>query len=112
MDHDEIRKWAERFDGAPIILDHPGATADRPGIRIEFPGDSQPELTSERRPATWDEFFRVFDDQQLLLSFDDQPEGDDPSEWYHFEKQGAAEEDEPEPGGGPGEEPTAGGEPF
>ncbi len=88
-DHNEIRQWAEHLRGKPMIIDHPIARADKIGIRIEFPGETHEVLMSETRPATWDEFFSVFEDQRLLLTYDDDPVGDDPTEWYRFEKREA-----------------------
>ncbi len=88
-DHSEIRSWAERLGGRPAIIDHPIARADKIGIRIEFPGETHEVLMSETRPASWDEFFKVFEDQRLLLSYDDDPTGSDPTEWYRFEKRDA-----------------------
>lgn len=85
-DHEEIKNWAEGRGGSPAILDHPIARADKIGIRIDFPGESHEVLMSEKRPATWDEFFKVFEDQQLLFSYDDQAGGGDPSDWYRFER--------------------------
>ncbi len=88
-DHAEIRKWAEKLGGRPAIIDHPVARADKLGIRIEFPGETHEVLLTETRPASWDEFFKVFEDQRLLLTFDDPPTGTDPTEWYRFEKRDA-----------------------
>lgn len=85
-DHSEIKRWAEKRGGKPAIIDHPIARADKLGIRIEFPGETHEVLMSETRPASWDEFFSIFEDQKLLLSYDDDPQGSDPTEWYHFEK--------------------------
>lgn len=84
--HNEIRSWAESLGGKPFIIDHPIARADRIGIRIAFPGETHQVLMSETRSATWDEFFNVFEDQRLLLSYDDEVSGGDPTEWYRFEK--------------------------
>lgn len=90
--HDEIRSWAERLGGKPMIIDHPVARADKRGIRIDFPGESHEVLMSETRPASWSEFFKVFEDERLLLSYDDDPTGTDPTEWYRFEKRDAPPE--------------------
>ena len=86
-DHAEIRKWAEGLGGKPTIIDHPVARADKLGIRIDFPGESHEMLQSETRPASWDEFFLILDEQGLLLSYEEEPHGGDPSDWYRFEKQ-------------------------
>jgi hypothetical protein len=62
-DHDEIRKWVEERKGRPSIV---GATADdkRGGglLRIDF-GDEDAELDE----IGWDEFFKVFDQNQLVF---------------------------------------------
>jgi uncharacterized lipoprotein len=69
-----------------MIIDHPVARADKLGIRIDFPGETHEVLMSETRPATWDEFFQIFEDQNLLLTYEEEPGGGDPTEWYRFEK--------------------------
>jgi hypothetical protein len=86
MDHDEIQSWAEERGGQPAVIDHPGASADKPGIRIHFPGGPDELFSSNTRPASWGEFFQIFDEQELLLTYDEEAQGDDPTEWYHFEK--------------------------
>ncbi len=85
-DHGEIQRWAEKRGGVPMIIDHPIARADKVGIRIDFPGEKHEVLMSETRAVSWDEFFKIFDEQRLLLSYQDDPKGDDPTEWYRFEK--------------------------
>ncbi len=91
-DHNEIRKWAEGLRGRPAILDHPIARADKLGIRIDFPGETHEVLMTEKRRASWDEFFKIFEDQRLALTYEDQPQGGDPSDWYRFEKRDAPPE--------------------
>ncbi len=85
-DHSEIQGWAEKHGGQPMIIDHPLARADKRGIRIEFPGESREVLMSQTYSTSWDEFFRIFEDQELLLSYEAEPSGGDPTEWYHYEK--------------------------
>ncbi len=88
-DHSEIQSWAQKHGGQPMIIDHPNARGDKVGIRIDFPGESHEVLMSETRPISWPEFFQIFEDQQLLLSYEDEPTGTDPTEWYHYEKRQA-----------------------
>jgi len=92
-DHGEIKRWAEERGGTPAIIDHPHAQADKQGIRIDFPGTADDAIKSLTRPASWDEFFRVFEDQELLLAYDDET-AENPADWYHFEKRGQPETDE------------------
>ena len=96
IDHAEIRRWAEERGGMPQVIDHPGARADKVGIRIDFPGGEDVSLRSITRPATWDEFFELFDEQDLLLAFDDEAAAGNPADWYHFEKRGQLEGSETE----------------
>jgi uncharacterized lipoprotein len=91
-DHAEIQRWAEKLGGKPAIIDHPIARADKRGIRIEFPGESREVLMSETQPASWDEFFTIFEEQGLLITYEDDPQGGDPADWYHYEKRQAEDE--------------------
>ncbi len=83
--HGEIQRWAEALGGQPAVIDHPNARADKRGIRIDFPGKRDDAIKDITHPVSWDEFFRVFEDQQLLLAYDDNPTDEDPAMWYHFE---------------------------
>ena len=58
-DHDTIRKWAEARNGKPAKVD----TGGKGGIlRIDF---GEPEESLE--PISWEEFFQIFDDNQLAF---------------------------------------------
>ncbi|AMX96939.1 hypothetical protein EOA22_23845 [Mesorhizobium sp. M7A.F.Ca.US.014.04.1.1] len=60
-DHDEIRKWAEERDGRPAVV----RTKGEGGIlRIDF---GEPEEAFE--PIEWDEFFRIFDENDLAFLY-------------------------------------------
>ena len=62
-DHDEIRKWAEARDGHPAKVD----TGGKGGIlRIDF---GEPEDNLEE--ISWDEFFRIFDENELAFLYQD-----------------------------------------
>ena len=57
--HDEIRNWVEERDGRPAVV----RTGGKGGIlRIDF---GEPEDTLE--PIEWDEFFRIFDENDLAF---------------------------------------------
>jgi uncharacterized lipoprotein len=68
-----------------LIIPH-RVPAGKLGIRIDFPGETHEMLMSQTRLASWDEFFKIFEEQELLLSYEEDPGGDDPTEWYHYEK--------------------------
>ncbi len=101
-DHEEIKRWAEARGGQPAVIDHPNAQADKRGIRIDFPGKRDDAIKDLTHPVSWNEFFRIFDDQQLLLAYDDDPTDEDPAMWYHFEPRvPPPEANEPETGNPP-----------
>jgi hypothetical protein len=62
-DHDMIRKWVEARGGHPARVKGRG-----PGgiLRIDF---GEPEESLEKIP--WDEFFKVFDDNDLAFLYQD-----------------------------------------
>jgi hypothetical protein len=58
-DHEAIRTWVEDRDGRPAAV----RTGEQGGIlRIDF-GDAEEAL----EPIEWDEFFRIFDDNNLAF---------------------------------------------
>ena len=62
-DHDQIRKWVEARDGRPSKVE----TSGKGGIlRIDF-GDQDEAL----EPIEWDEFFRIFDENDLAFLHQD-----------------------------------------
>lgn len=65
--HDEIREWVEQRGGHPAIVEDT-ASNKRPGamIRIDFDdpgGENDPGL----KRVGWDEFFKIFDDNDLAF---------------------------------------------
>ncbi len=58
-DHDEIRKWVEERDGRPSRV----KTSGKGGVlRIDF---REPEESFEE--ISWDEFFKIFDENNLAF---------------------------------------------
>lgn len=93
--HDEIREWATRLGGKPEIIPT-GDESTHTGLRINFPGAVDDEFLSRKnkpKPVSWDEFFRVFDDQELAFSYKDRTIGNDPSLWYRFTYRSVPETD-------------------
>ena len=58
-DHDAIRKWAEARDGHPAMVDTKGEGGI---LRIDF---GEPEESLKK--IEWDEFFRIFDENELAF---------------------------------------------
>ena len=65
---DQIRRWVEEHGGRPARVRD---TADGSGgvLRIDFPGGAGEQ---ELEPISWDEWFRIFDDQGLALLYQEQ----------------------------------------
>jgi hypothetical protein len=61
-DHDEIRRWVEERSG------HPARVKGTDLLRIDYPGFSGEETLE---PISWDEFFRVFDENRLAFLYQD-----------------------------------------
>lgn len=65
-DHDQIRRWAEKHGGRPAKVETGGAGGV---LRLDFQ-DKDENLTA----IGWDEFFQIFDDNDLALLLPDGPE--------------------------------------
>lgn len=75
-DHDEIRRWVEERDGRPARV----AESGKGGIlRIDF---DPPDEALER--MEWDEFFRVFDENNLAFLHQDRTEDGKTSRFNKF----------------------------
>jgi len=62
-DHDTIRTWAEARDGHPARVEGSGEGGI---LRIDF-GEPEERLT----PIEWDEFFRIFEENNLAFLYQD-----------------------------------------
>lgn len=75
-DHDEIRQWVSDRGGRPAVI----RTSGKGGIlRIDF---GEPEETLE--PIEWDEFFRIFDENDLAFLFQEETGGGNASRFNKF----------------------------
>ena len=75
-DHDEIRRWVEERGGHPAKV----RTGGEGGIlRIDF-GDPDPNL--ER--ISWEEFFRIFEENNLAFLYQDKTESGGISRFNKF----------------------------
>ncbi|AZO53483.1 MAG: hypothetical protein EOS78_02705 [Mesorhizobium sp.] len=75
-DHDEIRKWAEARKGRPAVVRGRGEGGV---LRIDF---GEPEQAFEA--IEWDEFFRIFDDNDLAFLYQDKTGGGQTSRFNKF----------------------------
>jgi hypothetical protein len=66
-DHDEIRKWVEARKGRPSIVGSTEENGRKGGLlRIDF-GDKDEELEE----IEWEEFFGIFDENELVFLHQD-----------------------------------------
>ena len=75
-DHDKIRKWAEARDGHPAKVD----TGGKGGVlRIDF-GEPEDSLTQ----IDWDEFFEIFDQNDLQFLYQEKTKDGGTSRFNKF----------------------------
>ena len=79
--HDVIRRWAEERGAQPATV--PGTEHDgRPGVlTFDFPGYGGEQL----KHVSWDEWFRTFDERNLVFLFQEHLNNRRPSNHFHFD---------------------------
>ena len=79
-DHDEVRNWTEKRGGRPAVV-NTGKTDKKNGIiRFNFPGFQNKNLED----ITWDEFFEIFDKNDLALLYQDKTKDGKESRFFKF----------------------------
>lgn len=74
-DHEAIRDWAAARMGAPAIVDASAESGTQPILRIVFDQQAYEDTDRPERPPNaggydlveWDEWFKIFDEEQLAL---------------------------------------------
>lgn len=82
-DHDEIRRWVEERGGQPARV------KDSNLLRIDYPGFSG-EGTLE--PISWNEFFKIFDENNLIFLYQDETKDGGQSRFSKFVDRDSVEE--------------------
>jgi hypothetical protein len=79
-DHEEIRTWVEERGGHPAVVKgtEKGGSAL---LRIDYPGFSGDDKLEE---ITWDEFFEIFDENNLAFLYQEQTEDGGKSRFSKF----------------------------
>jgi hypothetical protein len=67
-DHEEIRRWVEERGGKPAIV-RGTENGDGGVLRIDFPGGAGTESLEH---VSWDEWFRIFDENELAFLYQEQ----------------------------------------
>ncbi|KKS98127.1 MAG: hypothetical protein UV73_C0003G0069 [Candidatus Gottesmanbacteria bacterium GW2011_GWA2_43_14] len=87
-DHQFIITWVEKVRGRPQKIEDPYAS-DKTGLRIDFPGKDDEIYLSDAKKGQnidWNEFFRIFEDQQLAFLYEENPQAEIPINSYRFIK--------------------------
>ncbi len=76
--HDVIRRWAEERQAVPSTV--PGTEHDNHlgVLRFNFPGYGGQSL----QEVSWDDWFRTFDDRELLFLFQEYKKDGSPSNFF------------------------------
>jgi hypothetical protein len=77
-DHDEIRRWVEEHGGKPAIV-RGTRDGDSGVLRIDFPGGAGED---QLEPVSWDEWFRIFDRNDLALLYQESRAGGEDSTFF------------------------------
>lgn len=97
VSHVVIRAWAESHGGKPALIVDPNRFDRTTGLRIDFPGKQDEALLSHahhNKDVSWDDFFKVFEEQQLAFDYLEKPGETDLSDAYRFIKREAINEKE------------------
>ncbi|HET8612489.1 MAG TPA: hypothetical protein VFL92_06950 [Sphingomonas sp.] len=79
-DHDQIRKWIEERGGRPTVVKDTEDNGRGGGmLRVDF---REPDESLD--PIEWDEFFRIFDENDLAFLHQDKTEGGETSRFNKF----------------------------
>ena len=79
-DHDQIQQWVEERSGRPAKVKgtEKGGSAM---LRIDYPGYSGEDTLEQ---ISWDEFFRIFDENKLALLYQEETENGGKSRFSKF----------------------------
>lgn len=95
--HVVIRGWAESHGGKPALIVDPNRLDRAVGLRIDFPGKTDEALLSQahhNKDVSWDEFYKVFEEQQLAFDYLEQPGETELPDAYRFIKREVLNEKE------------------
>ncbi len=95
--HVVIRGWAESHGGKPALIVDPNRLDRAVGLRLDFPGKQDEALLSQahhNQDVSWDEFFKVFEEQQLAFDYLEQPGETELIDAYRFIKREALKDKE------------------
>ena len=78
-DHDQIRRWAEERGGRPAKVKGVGSGEGDGILRFDFA-----ERDERLEPISWEEFFEIFDENDLALLEQDETKDGGTSRFFKF----------------------------
>lgn len=80
IDKNTIKKWAEERNGKPAVVESTQDNGQGGGLlRIKFSKESDDEL----KEISWDEFFKIFENNDLAFLYQEEKNGND-SRFFKF----------------------------
>lgn len=88
-DHDEIMRWVEERGGNPATIEGTPNEGESAGLlRIDFPGGAtNPPL----KPISWNAFFEKFDNEDLVMLYQDEKVSGEGSTFCKFVSRATAD---------------------
>ncbi|MGB7394650.1 MAG: hypothetical protein WA913_09680 [Pricia sp.] len=81
QDHDVIKKWVEKRDGKPAVVESTQDSGQGGGLlRINFPGYAEDDL----KDISWDKFFEIFDNNDIQFLYQEKTKDGDRSRFFKF----------------------------
>lgn len=80
-DHDVIRRWAEERDAQPATIEGTEHDGHLGVLRFDFGGDSGDRL----QHASWEEWFRTFDERNLNFIYQEHRTDGSPSNFFRLD---------------------------
>lgn len=82
-----IRQWAEQRKATPATAPGGPGSADERVLRFDFADAESGRL----QPVSWDEFFQIFDERELVFFYQQHMSAGDISDYCHFERPAGGE---------------------
>lgn len=80
-DHSTIKKWTEEREGKPAVVESTSNSGKGGGLlRIDFPGYAEDNLKN----ISWEEFFRIFDENNLQFLYQEKTKDGGESRFFKF----------------------------
>jgi hypothetical protein len=80
--HDVIRRWAEERKAVPSTVPGTEHGATEGVLRFNFPGYGGDRL----QEISWDQFFKTFDERDLVFLFQEHMKAGNQSNFFHFDR--------------------------